>query len=92
MDSGASHVLLPLHMLKGSDLDAAKKIQVNLAVGHREGRMFRDALSTHQFSVCIQGCLRVHLRHSMSPPTVVTPPHLGYRLGMSGSGYPKRKS
>eukprot|EP00971_Amphidinium_carterae_P055761 1099939-Amphidinium_carterae.1 len=42
MDSGASHVLLPLHMLKGSDLDAAKKIQVNLAVGHREGRMFRD--------------------------------------------------
>eukprot|EP00971_Amphidinium_carterae_P235414 4671953-Amphidinium_carterae.1 len=27
MDSGASHVLFPLHMLKGSDLDAAKKIQ-----------------------------------------------------------------
>eukprot|EP00971_Amphidinium_carterae_P080581 1594406-Amphidinium_carterae.1 len=31
-------------MLKGADLDAAKKIQVkvNLAVGHRKGRMFRD--------------------------------------------------
>eukprot|EP00971_Amphidinium_carterae_P251065 4983705-Amphidinium_carterae.1 len=27
MDSGASHVLLPLHMLKGADLDVAKKIQ-----------------------------------------------------------------
>eukprot|EP00971_Amphidinium_carterae_P004566 91500-Amphidinium_carterae.1 len=42
MDSGASHVLLPLHMLKSPDLENAKKIQVNLAVGHREGRMFRD--------------------------------------------------
>eukprot|EP00971_Amphidinium_carterae_P332158 6466176-Amphidinium_carterae.1 len=42
MDSGASHVLLPLHMLNGPDLDVAKKIQVNLAVGHSEGRMFRD--------------------------------------------------
>eukprot|EP00971_Amphidinium_carterae_P083157 1645478-Amphidinium_carterae.1 len=39
------HHLAELHMffmLKGPDLDAAKKIQVNLAVGHREGRMFRD--------------------------------------------------
>eukprot|EP00971_Amphidinium_carterae_P288696 5732560-Amphidinium_carterae.1 len=42
MDSGASHVFLPLSMLKGRDLEDAKRIQVKLAVGHREGSMFRD--------------------------------------------------
>eukprot|EP00971_Amphidinium_carterae_P009321 183882-Amphidinium_carterae.4 len=42
MDSGASHMLLPLSMLTGKHLKESTRIRVNLAVGYREGRMFRD--------------------------------------------------
>eukprot|EP00971_Amphidinium_carterae_P067827 1343039-Amphidinium_carterae.2 len=41
MDSGASHMLLPLSMLMGKDLEEASRIQLNLAVGQRRA-MFRD--------------------------------------------------
>eukprot|EP00971_Amphidinium_carterae_P115210 2282028-Amphidinium_carterae.2 len=34
-------------MLKGKDLEESSRIQANLAVGHREGRMFRDVSMKH---------------------------------------------
>eukprot|EP00971_Amphidinium_carterae_P212466 4216673-Amphidinium_carterae.1 len=42
VDSGASHMLLPLKSLSQPDKDSANKINVKLAVGTRVAYMFRD--------------------------------------------------
>eukprot|EP00971_Amphidinium_carterae_P038431 755850-Amphidinium_carterae.1 len=42
VDSGASHMLLPLKSLKNDDKEKANQINVKLAVGHRTAFMFRD--------------------------------------------------
>eukprot|EP00971_Amphidinium_carterae_P315107 6263589-Amphidinium_carterae.1 len=42
VDSGASHMLLPLKSLKKDDKEKANQINVKLAVGNRTAFMFRD--------------------------------------------------
>eukprot|EP00971_Amphidinium_carterae_P240003 4764832-Amphidinium_carterae.1 len=42
VDSGASHMLLPLKALKNNDKEQATQINVKLAVGNRTAFMFRD--------------------------------------------------
>eukprot|EP00971_Amphidinium_carterae_P061874 1225393-Amphidinium_carterae.1 len=42
VDSGASHMLLPLKALSATDKLNANKINVKLAVGDRTAYMFRD--------------------------------------------------
>eukprot|EP00971_Amphidinium_carterae_P122013 2416199-Amphidinium_carterae.2 len=42
VDSGASHMLLPLKSLQTADKEKANKISVKLAVGNRTAFMFRD--------------------------------------------------
>eukprot|EP00971_Amphidinium_carterae_P342471 6481786-Amphidinium_carterae.1 len=42
VDSGASHMLLPLKSLKKDDKERANQINVKLAVGNRTAFMFRD--------------------------------------------------
>eukprot|EP00971_Amphidinium_carterae_P096772 1915625-Amphidinium_carterae.1 len=44
VDSGASHVLLPLHELGVQDRNDAKDISVNMAVGKRQAKVWRDEI------------------------------------------------
>eukprot|EP00971_Amphidinium_carterae_P116518 2308049-Amphidinium_carterae.1 len=44
VDSGASHVLLPLHELGAQDRAEARDISVNLAVGKRQAKVWRDEI------------------------------------------------
>eukprot|EP00971_Amphidinium_carterae_P170300 3374241-Amphidinium_carterae.1 len=49
VDSGASHMLLPLKALSKDDKEHANRINVKLAVGDRTAYMFRDEVYAATF-------------------------------------------